>query len=212
MITFKNLNEKINVEGECEEKFGQYLFDIVNGFDWQGREKNTEYEEKLYRKIIKYTFDNNIDKDLKPSLIDLKKCNKYWKDYITPNAKIVYRGLEYGYINDYDILNNIKWNKKKLFNFGYMTGEYIYKPQREIESWTSKFKVAERFSGKSGIILETDVNNTNFMFSTKFLNKVNQNTMVKDEYEIFRMTKNKIKVKIYIKQDMYKKFIDQNHI
>lgn len=157
-------------------------------------ESDTAVEKELFRRIDRFIGSGSeFTKDrLTFALKKLMPLKSKYPDDLMPKAKIAYRAT----LVDDSIYASVKNNGVKNKS-GFLEVTYHYKPQSELQSWTTDFDVALKFAQKympqvyNPVILETSVDD-NFIMNSKITN------MIIDRYhkgrydresEIFRISK-----------------------
>ena len=172
-------------------------------------EDDTEKENDIFMSLQKFIKQNKLDADILHDLKILKKAKPHYKSLLEPKAKRVYRGT----VISKKQFKEIKWKPVTRGGVAQYKGKMIYKAHRNVQSFTTKWNIAEDFieqnvggelniksKGKIPAILSIAVNSNDFMLTTKLSNKFWRQS---PEYEIIRMVKNPIEANIFISSVAY---------
>ena len=208
---------------DISDKFGKLLFGNVSSFYGGDGEKNTQYEDKIFKQLYSFIYGEYMNKDIDSVIIKslkelLKYKNEFPKVLKSQGNKTLYRGVTWSSDKvKKHISNNIDITKLETVNIKnqlYYKLPITYIPSSIVQSWTTNIDVADSFSFKGAdtnkfpILLESNVPQTERIFSKIFLNALNKYVIGKvSESEIIRVG-GSIASTMYIYDDSLRNILD----
>ena len=220
MIGFKEFLSESKSDS-CSTEFGEYLFGEFKDYWGQVKEKDTDIEKMVFKKImafIKGEFaDKGADNILIKALSELKKCQGAYSEILKPNKTHLFRGIG---IEKPDRTQSIPQNFKdssRKIDWGddtteTMVGKWTYKGHSKIQSWTPDFDIAFDFTMRDARknkdlylfgVMEYNFDDSELLFNTKFLDKIAKKFGYVSEDEIIRIENKPIKVNLYVEKIDY---------
>lgn len=219
MKLYKKLIE--DLPKQFEPEYGKHLFGDFRKLN----EPDTEKEKKYFEIIKKWLKGNYESGKLNLSTIelqafkDLMKLKKYEPEILKPETNILYRGVKkYSrYFDDFKL-------KKEDFELIQINGrgfykckkQINYKPNSEIQSWTTNFNMAWGFAiknvfdyGKIAVIYKCKFPENSILFNSEFLNKVFKYELQgREENEVIHIGNKPLKCELMIWENTFYKLLD----
>lgn len=215
LMSFKEymLVQEAKIPDSIVQKYGKILFGTARRLP----ETDTEYEAKQWKAIFQYfkSYQNKADNIFR----ELLKLKKYYPVLKGDSQKTLYRGLRFGIYSDefkkfsitkqilqhiksgiYNDEKNIK-DRKKHYGIEWFTLDktYTYHPINLGESWSTKISSAKISSNiRGGYLMMGNVPHSERIFTAETSDKLKDKLDLMDEYEVVRVSKKPLKVKIHL--------------
>ena len=175
-------------------------------------EADTQIETELYNIIHQYIRSSTHFKKRKlaDALKFLKGIKNDYPNDLIPKAKIAYRGTA---VNDeaYEKVKN-HGKRRKRWVFNWLEVDFTYKPQNELQSWTTDFRTARTFAilqsnffKQRPAIIQAKVDD-DFILTAKITNLIFKLYSKGEEHEIFRVSNQPIKGTLIVDSNWIKKW------
>ena len=201
-----------SIEDRAYKDFQKFLFGDIKS----ANEKDTKLEKEIYDIIKDYMFNNTKERNAaaKDVLDYLHQYRNVFPDDLIPDSDTVYRGTNvtdefYHFMaREHQLEDDERSGKVDFNNINWYKTDYVYKPKSFIQSWTTKFRVAEQFSGDhtNSVILEAKVDD-DFILSTALSNLISKDAGQGEEHEIIRISGNPINTIAYIDRYQLESFL-----
>ena len=195
-----------------ELKLGRILF----GDFRKKKERDTKLEKEIFNTLSGYVGSKVYSKrKLAQMLLDLKAVQDKYPDVLKPAKKgVYYRMVGIKGEKQKDLKKQIMISGYKGYDRNDPSGklvvkDIIYNTQSPFESWTTDFKVAEKFHhGQrdfgAPVILRAIIPEKQMIFNSKFMNLLAKEVLGVKESEVLRISKEPIKVDVLLNKELHK--------